>query len=64
MNQEISQTEKRILQNIHLTGTMGKCGSLTQKKRLSILNKLIENNLLTERLTLTPKGIEQSAPKY
>lgn len=64
MNNQLSQTEKRILQNIHLTGTMGKCGSLTKKQRLSILNKLIENKLLTDRLALTPKGIEVSAPSY
>lgn len=64
MSNELSQTEIRILQNIHLTGTMGKCGSLTAKQRLSILTGLINKKLLTESLNLTAKGIEQSAPKY
>ncbi len=64
MNNQLSQTEIRILQNIHLTGTMGKCGSLTAKQRLSILIDLINKKLLTENVTLTAKGIEASAPKY
>jgi hypothetical protein len=58
----ISQTEKRILQNLHLKGCIGKCGSLTKKERETILNGLIKKELLTQRCTLTKLGIEYSAP--
>lgn len=58
----ISQQEKRVLQNIHLTGTMGKCGSMTKQTRLSLLLGLMAKGLIRENMTLTSKGIDVSAP--
>jgi hypothetical protein len=60
----ISQQEKRILQNIHLLGTMGKCGSMTKQQRLSILLGLMAKGLIRENMTLTDKGIHVSAPSH
>ena len=64
MTQQISITpqEKKILQNIHLTGTIGKCGSLNKSQRLSILLDLMAKGLMRENLSLTQLGIEISAP--
>jgi hypothetical protein len=58
----ITEQEKRILQNIHLTGTMGKCGNMTKDKRLSILLGLMTKGLLRENMTLTSIGIDVSLP--
>ncbi len=59
---EINPNEKRILQNIHLRGTMGKCGSLNKDQRLGILLGLMSKGFLKENMTLTKTGIEISAP--
>jgi hypothetical protein len=61
---KITETEKRILQNLHLYGYMGKCGSLTQKQRLTALNGLIAKGLLSSSGKITKLGIEISAPSY
>jgi hypothetical protein len=56
----ITETEKRILKNIHLQGCTGKCGSLNLKQRRELLYGLINKGLLKENLTLTESGIELS----
>ena len=61
---ELSDTEIRILQSLHLQGHMGKCGSLSRKDRKAILLKLINSGHLSEHCNLTQKGIDASAPKY
>ena len=58
----ITEQQKRILQNIHLTGTMGKCGSMKKVERLSILLDLMAKGLLRENMSLTSIGIDVSAP--
>ena len=58
----ITEQEKRILQNINLTGTMGKCGNMKQPKRLSILLDLVSRGLLTPDAKITKLGIEVSSP--
>jgi len=60
---ELSETEKLVLKNIHLTGSVGKaCGSLPYGKRLSMLQGLIEKGYLNKNgLTLTKLGIEESS---
>ncbi len=64
MTQQVNITaqEKRILQNIHLTGAMGKCGSITKNERLGILLGLMSKGLLKENMQLTTIGIDISAP--
>jgi hypothetical protein len=56
----LSETEKRILRNLHLLGYMGKCGSLKKEQRLNILQKLISEGYLNTSCNLTPKGIKYS----
>ena len=58
----ITEQEKRVLQNIHLTGTMGKCGNMTKDNRLSLLLGLMAKGLLRENMQLTSIGIDVSAP--
>ena len=55
-----TKTEKRILKNIHLTGTMGKCGSMTKQQRVNTLTMLIKKGLLHKSgCKLTAAGINQ-----
>jgi hypothetical protein len=63
LNEDISFTEKAVLKNLHMTGTIGKStGSLPMKKRVELLNGLIEKGYLnSDGSTLTKKGIEVSA---
>jgi hypothetical protein len=56
----ITETEKRILRNLHLQGKMGKCGALNIKQREVLLRGLIKKGLLKENCTLTDAGIEAS----
>ena len=60
----ISPKEKRILQNINLKGTMGKCGRMTKEERLQILFDLINKGFLTDKMKVTPLGLEVSAPFF
>jgi hypothetical protein len=59
-----TETEKRVLQSLHLRGIMGNMGSMKQKERLSLLQGLILRGLLTNDCVVTPLGIEVSAPFY
>jgi hypothetical protein len=56
----LTDTEIRVLKNIHLKGCMGKCGALNIKQREKLLLGLIEKGLLRENMTLTEKGINES----
>ena len=57
---ELNTTEKRVLNNLHLLGYMGRCGSLTKKQRTVLLQSLIQRGYLTENCKLTKKGINAS----
>jgi len=58
---ELTPTEKRVLQSIHLRGCTGAMGSLNLNQRKTILYGLIEKGLLDAKTgVLTPKGIELS----
>lgn len=56
----ITVTEKRVLQNLHLRGFMGKMGSMTQPQRLALLNSLISRGLLDKHGNVTQLGIDLS----
>jgi len=61
---KITDTEKRILQNLHLKGCTGKMGSLNKDQRGKILKGLQDKGLLDKNCRPTQKGIEVSAPFY
>lgn len=55
-------TKKSILHNLHLTGTMGKCGAMKKKDRLDLLKILIKYGYLDKNgIKLTKKGIDYSS---
>jgi len=54
----LNEIEKHILKSLHLRGIMGNCGALNKKQRANILNKLLKMKLITDKCTLTRKGIE------
>lgn len=62
MTVTISKAEKRVLQSLHLTGTMGKCGSLNAAKRKELLEGLISKKLLNKNCNLTKLGVNISLP--
>lgn len=61
---ELTPTEKRVLQSIHLQGHTGKMGSMNLQKRRELLQGLIEKDLLDKNGKVTELGIELTAPKF
>jgi hypothetical protein len=60
MSITISNSEKRVLQSLHLQGSMGKCGRLNLQQRRNLLQGLIEKGLLDNNGNVTKLGIEMS----
>lgn len=60
----INETEKRVLQSLHLRGCTGSMGSMNHKQRRELLQGLITKGYLNNKAEVTPAGIEISAPKY
>jgi hypothetical protein len=58
----LTQQEKRIIVNLHLKGCIGSCGAITSKQRYIVLQKLINEGYLTERMKPTAKAIEETRP--
>lgn len=61
---EITATEKRVLQSLHMQGHMGKMGSMNLEKRRNLLYSLIERGLLDKNGKVTRLGVELIAPKF
>ncbi len=59
---DLTPTELRVLQNIHLNGCTGRMGSLNLAQRRKVIFGLVEKKLLNDKARLTPLGIELSAP--
>lgn len=57
---ELTPTEKRVLQSIHLQGCTGKMGSLSLRQRRDLLQRLITKGLMDNNCNLTELGIELS----
>ena len=64
MTTGLTETEVRVLRNLHLTGGTGKMGSLNLAKRRLLITGLVKKGLLSEDCVVTKKGIEVSAPFY
>lgn len=58
----LTDQEKRIIVNLHLTGKVGSCGALTKNQRYNILTSLVDHGYLTSRCQPTPKAIEETRP--
>ena len=54
---ELNDTEKRVLKNLHLLGYTGKMGSMKRGERLKLLQGLVKRGYLTEKGQVTEKGI-------
>lgn len=61
---DITATEKRVLQSLHLQGHMGKMGSMKLSQRRSILLGLMKKGLIDKNCKLTELGVYVSAPKF
>lgn len=59
----LSNTELRMLRNLHLRGVIGRSGSLTLAQRRKIFQKLINEGYLTKTGQVTKKGINISIYK-
>lgn len=58
----LTETEKRIIRNLHLRGIVGSMGKMKSKDRLKLLQGLIDNGYLNSKCEPTKKGIEATAP--
>jgi len=56
----LTETEKRVLQSLHLRGFTGKMGSLNLGQRRKLMFGLVDKGLLTEQCKLTSLGLELS----
>lgn len=61
---KLSETEIRVLRNLHLKGCTGKMGSLNLAARKKLLFGLVDKKLIDQRCNLTALGIELSKPNY
>lgn len=61
---DITATEKRVLQSLHLQGHMGKMGSMKLAERRFLLLGLMEKKLIDKNCKLTELGVYVSAPKF
>lgn len=61
---KLSDTELLVVRNLHLTGTMGKSGSLNEKQRGAVLYGLIAKGMIDKNCNPTRLGIEVSSPLY
>jgi len=57
MNVQLTDTEKRVLRNLHLLGYTGKMGNMTAKKRGELLQGLISKGMLDKNCRPTKAGI-------
>lgn len=60
----LTETEKRVLINLHLRGITGHMGSMNKKQRLSLLNGLVSKGYMNSNCALTEKGIKATRPSY
>jgi len=60
----LTKPEISALQSLHLRGYLGRCGAKNKRDRLALLRGLIDRGYMTDNLIVTPKGIEESKPKY
>lgn len=60
IDRQISDTEKRVLQNLHLRGFMGKMGAMKQADRVKLLQGLVAKGLIDANCNVTKLGIEKS----
>lgn len=58
--EKISKLEKNVVRQLHLQGYWGKSGSFSKKKRLEVLQGLINKGYLDKDGKPTKKGIEAS----
>lgn len=61
---KLSETEKRVIINIHLRGCTGSMGSMTAKQRGELLQRLIDKGMLNSNGNPTPAGIYAAKPDY
>lgn len=59
-----TETEKRVIMNIHLRGCTGKMGNMNQKQRGELLQGLISKGMLDKNGNPTPKGINEAKPDF
>lgn len=60
----LSETEKRVVINLHLKGCTGKMGSMNRKQRRDLLEGLISKGMIDKNCNPTPAGIEAAKPDY
>jgi hypothetical protein len=61
---DITATEKRVLQSLHLQGHMGKMGSMNITQRRSLLLGLMEKKLIDKNCKLTELGVYVSTSRF
>lgn len=63
-NITLTDTEKRVLQNLHLKGYTGPMGNMKLAQRRKLMCGLVDRGFLDKNGVPTKLGIEVSAPFY